>query len=280
MRRGVDSAAARESRTREVAWKHAREYNRLIVDVSSRLKWYWRLQRLFAPKLQAPQYVYFAALARFLDRAPVWLDLGCGRAIVPDWFAPAEFVRYQKAVDRAKMLVGFDYDEESLRDSALVRKVRGDVGALPFATGTFDLVSANMVVEHLQRPESSLREIARILKSSGILVFHTVNLRSPFIAMQALAPDWLKRPLIRLIDLREEEDVFKTYYRLNTSSSIAKCAESAGFRVVEIKTVCSPPITWVLGPLVVVEFLIIRLLGWEALGILRPNLIVVLERAS
>ena len=252
----------------------------MIVDVSSRLKWYWRLQKLFAPNLQSPQYAYFATLARFLDRTPVWLDIGCGRAIVPEWFPPAESVLYQKAVDRAKMLVGFDADEKSLRDSALVRKVRGDVGTLPFATGTFDLVSANMVVEHLQRPESSLREIARILKPSGILVFHTVNLRSPFIAMQALAPDWLKRPLIRLLDTRKEEDVFKAYYRLNTSSSIAKCAGAAGFRVVEIKTVCSPPMTCALGPLVVFELLIIRLLGWGALGALRPNLIAVLKRAS
>jgi hypothetical protein len=85
--------------------------------------------------------------------------------------------------------------------------------------------------------------------------------------MQAVAPDWLKRPLIRLLDLREEEDVFKAYYRLNNSSSIEKCAEAAGFRVVEIKTVCSPPITSVLGPLAAIELLIIRLLGWEALGV-------------
>jgi SAM-dependent methyltransferase len=230
--------------------------------------------------LQAPQYVYFATLARFLDRTPVWLDVGCGRAIVPEWFHPTDLVRYQRAVDRAKMLVGIDDDEKSLRDSGLVRKVRGNIETLPFATGTFDLVSANMVVEHLQHPEPSLLEIARILKPSGILVFHTVNLRSPFITLQALAADWLKRALIRLVESRKDEDVFKAYYRLNTSSTIEKCAEAAGFRVVEIKTVCSPPMTWGLGPLAAFELLIIRLLGWEALGALRPNLIAVLERAS
>ena len=56
-------APRREYLAREVAWKHAGEYNRLIVDVSSRLKWYWRLQNLFAPNLQSPQYAYFATLA-------------------------------------------------------------------------------------------------------------------------------------------------------------------------------------------------------------------------
>jgi hypothetical protein len=115
---------------------------------------------------------------------------------------------------------------------------------------------------------------------SGILVFHTPNLRSPFIALQALAPDWLKRALIRRIESRKDEDVFKAYYRLNTSSGIERCAKAAGFRVVEIRTVCTTPITWAMGPLVVFELLIIRLLGREAFGALRPNLIAVLERAS
>jgi len=250
-----------------------------MMGRTSRLERFWRLQKVLAPTLRPAQYAYFRTLAPFLDKKTVWLDLGCGRAIVPDWFHPPEFVRYREAVGRAKMLVGIDYDDKSLRDSALARKVRGDIGALPFATESFDLVSANMVVEHLQHPEPSLREIARILKLSGILVFHTPNLRSPFIALQALAPDWLKRALIQRIESREDEDVFKAYYRLNTSSSIEKCAKAAGFRVVEIRTVCTTPITWAMGPLVVFELLIIRLLGREAFGALRPNLIAVLERA-
>lgn len=247
---------------------------------TSRLKRYWRLQRLLAPTLRPAQYAYFGTLAPFLNGKPVWLDLGCGRAVVPEWLHPPDFARYQEAVDQAKMLVGLDYDEQSLRDSRLVRKVRGDVGTLPFAAGAFDLVSANMMVEHLQRPEASLREIARILKSSGIFVFHTPNLRSPFIAMQALAPDWFKRALIRLLEFRKDEDVFRTYYRLNTPASIGKYAAATGFRVVEIKTVCTTPITWALGPLAVFELVMIRLLGRAAFAAFRPNLIVVLERVS
>lgn len=251
-----------------------------MAELSRRMRQLWRLQKLLTPELRHAQYAFVGTLTPLLGQKPVWLDLGCGRAVVPEWLHPPDFARVQRAIDQATMSVGVDCDEQSLRDNKLVRKVRAGIERLPFAARSFDLVSANMVVEHLDFPENSLREIRRILKPGGHFVFHTPNLCSPFILASALAPEWLKRRVIRLVESRQDEDVFKTHYRLNTASVIRRCAKESGFSVVEIKSVCTTPISWVLGPFVIFELLMIRILSRRGFGTLRPNLIAVLERAE
>jgi ubiquinone/menaquinone biosynthesis C-methylase UbiE len=137
-----------------------------------------------------------------------------------------------------------------------------------------------MVLEHLDAPELMLREIRRVLRPGGVVVCHTPNLLSPPLAVAALLPDWLKKRLARLLDTRREEDVFPTRYRLNTLSRIGKAAVPIGFTVKEIRTVCTAPFTQMLGPLVIPELLFLRLLQFEALAWLRPDIIAVLEHSA
>lgn len=48
-----------------------------------------------------------------------------------------------------------------------VALVRGDAESLPLPEGTVDGVVANMILHHLSRPETVLREIARVLRPEG-----------------------------------------------------------------------------------------------------------------
>jgi len=48
----------------------------------------------------------------------------------------------------------------------------GDCCSLPFADSSFDLLTANMVVEHVAHPRALLSEVRRILKPNGIFLFH------------------------------------------------------------------------------------------------------------
>ena len=50
--------------------------------------------------------------------------------------------------------------------------------ALPFASGSFDCVLLSEVVEHLQAPERTMREAARVLRPGGRLLVTTPNYRS------------------------------------------------------------------------------------------------------
>lgn len=47
---------------------------------------------------------------------------------------------------------------------------------LPYADGTFDLVTCTEVVEHLERFRDVVREIARVTKPGGIVIFSTPNI--------------------------------------------------------------------------------------------------------
>jgi ubiquinone/menaquinone biosynthesis C-methylase UbiE len=250
------------------------------MPFSARIRFAWRVQRLLAPGLRSSQHAFFETIEPLLTAHTVWLDVGCGRALVPTWLPPADYSRYVGAATQAKAIVGIDCDEFSLRDNELRCKARSDLLCLPFASHSFDLITANMVLEHLEAPELVLREILRVLKPAGVFVLHTPNLLSPPLAVASLLPDRLKKRLARLLDTRREEDIFPTRYRLNTLSRIRKAAVAAGFKLKEIKTVCTAPFTQLLGPVVILELLFVRLLQLKALASLRPDIIAVLERSG
>jgi len=266
----------------------AHGYNRLLMSesvaparrFSRRQHIAWRLQRRLVPGLRPSSIAFYEKVEKALAAGPDWLDLGCGRQLVPEWFSPADYRRFAAAVERAHRVVGFDFDEASLRDNQLPRKVRGDAYALPFANASFNLVTANLVMEHLARPRECLVEIHRVLKPGGVLIFHTPNVASPLMALAALTPGWIKKPLARLIEDRREEDVFPTRYRLNTSDRIREDGAALGFTVREIQTVCTSPLTQVLGPGVIPELLLIRLMQASPLAPLRPNIVAVLEKRA
>lgn len=237
----------------------------------------WRIQKVVAPALRSSQSRFYEAVLSFLNGRPVWLDVGGGRDLVPRWLPPKELARIMAAAARAKAIIAIDYDAESLRDNNLERRVRGDVAVLPFASASFDLITANMVVEHLSEPEAALREIARVLKPSGAFVFHTSNVVSPIVALSALIPSGLKKWLIYFFEGRKEQDVFPTFYTLNTVGRIRRHAANCGLTVRSVATVWTSPATQRFGPLVVFELLFIRLCG-NALPFLRPNIVAVLQR--
>jgi SAM-dependent methyltransferase len=53
--------------------------------------------------------------------------------------------------------------------------LKGDLLGLPFADGTFDLILCNHVIEHIPDDVGALRELARILKSDGLLLIGVPN---------------------------------------------------------------------------------------------------------
>ena len=58
-----------------------------------------------------------------------------------------------------------------LRDAGVEASLRqGDVRALPYEAGTFDLVMTGHVLEHLADPAPALGEMVRVLKPGGLLI--------------------------------------------------------------------------------------------------------------
>lgn len=161
------------------------------------------------------------------------LDLGCGRGGVVEliW----RDVRFA---------AGVDPDTPSLAShrAAGLPVVRGVGERLPFVDGSFDLVVSLWVLEHLQDPAATLREVARVLAPGGHFVFVTPNLRNPLMLANRVgkALPALQRRLVPRVYGRDEADTFPVQYRANTVDAIRSLAGQAGLQVQDLRVVPDP----------------------------------------
>lgn len=238
---------------------------------------YWTIRRLIAPSLKYSQYTYEAILKRYVNPSVDWIEMGCGHSVLPSWRQMEE----QQLIKNCRTIFGIDYDLHSLKaHSTISKKLRGDITKLPFTSQSCDLVTANMVVEHLDNPDFQFREIHRILKPKGIFLFHTPNAYGYGVILSRLVPEALKGKLIHLIEGREEHDVFPTHYAANTENKIRTLAEKTGFEVVEIHLLVTDAIFAMITPLALLELLWIRLLMAGPFRNLRTNMIVALRKVG
>ena len=246
------------------------------VGFSSRM-WstYWWLEPRLAPGLKFAQDHFEESLFSTVEEGCRWLDLGCGHALLPTWSAARE----QELVRRPRVLVGLDPELGALRQhGSIALRVCGDGGRLPFADMTFDLVTANMVVEHLPEPERQFAEIARILRPGGRFLFHTPNGTGYPTLMARLVPDAVRGLGARIVERRSAGDRFPTFYLANTPAKIEAIASSSGFVVERCELLrSSATVPW-FPPLAAAELLFLRALASRRLEWLRPNLIATLRK--
>ncbi len=242
--------------------------------------WYWWLARWITPKLVNAQRRYLDLLPYHLDPQTTWLDLGCGRTLLPAWIPNAQD-KQRQLVAQAKVAVGLDLDHGSLVDNKVIpARTLGSSDRLPFRDCCFDLITANMVAEHLRDPIATLKEIARVLKPGGLFLVHTPNLTHPLTYTSRWLPQGVKNQLAGFFENRSQEDVFPTHYRFNTEAAVRRLAAQAGLGVDRYDLVESSPQTVMLGPLMVFEMFFTRLCRHEALRALRSNIITVLRKPA
>ena len=101
------------------------------------------------------------------------LDLGCG---------PGRFSQQLKKYYPGATLVGFDLAYAMLQQAKIKQSwrkkwalVNGDMTAMPFATGLFDLVFANQVIHWSPSLPQVMRELNRVMNVNGCLMFTTLG---------------------------------------------------------------------------------------------------------
>ena len=239
------------------------------------LKAYWQIERRISPKVRYSQAVYEDVLQRFTRRSTAWLDLGCGHQLLPPWRSESE-----KALMRTcATIVGVDPDFAALvKNRSIPYKCQASATALPFTNSGFDLVTANMVVEHLDEPATCLREIARITTRGGFFVLHTPNAWGYATALARMVPARIKRRLAWYLDGRRAVDVYPTFYRANTRRALERLARTSSFRIVEHHLVVSTAVFASVLPLAVLELVWMRILMHRRLERFRTNIIAVLQK--
>lgn len=236
------------------------------------------LQRFLTPGLKNSQYAYRTILSSVVDKGADWLDLGCGHQLLPEWM-PGWEQHEAKIMNAAKSVTGIDMDHSAIRRHRhIARRVVGDLHRLPFKDGSFHLVTANVVVEHIGDPALLLAEAHRVLRPGGIFLFHTPNFLSYGTIIAAILPQSWKNKLALLLQGRREEDVYPTFYRINTRRKIENFARQSGFTVANLRMVESSAQTYMLGPFVALELLLIMVLRWRVFENYRTNVIAILRK--
>jgi ubiquinone/menaquinone biosynthesis C-methylase UbiE len=213
------------------------DYSNLLGKEAS-----WRLQKWMLPGSVWNQEVYGELLTEQLLVKPNarWLDAGCGCRILAQGLEELE----DQAVARAGFSVGMDPDKHGVAAHRNIEKrVCSFLDRLPFRDQAFDVVTCNMVVEHLGDPLKCFVEIKRVLAPGGIVIFHTPNLRNYMVFLNHTVGRALPRGLVLSLILagegRAAEEVFPTFYRMNSTKKVHAVASELG--LVVAKQECLPP---------------------------------------
>jgi ubiquinone/menaquinone biosynthesis C-methylase UbiE len=234
-------------------------------------------ERVIAPGLLYSQYAYEKALCGLITSRTVWLDLGCGHQVLPEWRFEVE----RELVNRASYVAGIDTDSLSVLRHRTIRNVLvGTVETLPFPDNSFDLITANMVVEHLADPSRAFAEIRRVLAPGGVFLFHTPNVNGYRTIVNKYLPNGFKKLAAKLLEGRHSEDVYPTFYCCNSERTIIETANVSGLEVTQI---CYIPTTATFArilPIAALELLWIRVTMWESMARHRANILGFLCKTS
>lgn len=175
------------------------------------------------------------------------LDCGCG---------DGEFTTLLKKVQKKADFFGIEIDE-SLAKKAKGRKIAVKLSDLnlkfPFKTGTFDVVVADQVIEHLWDLDNFVSEIRRVLKTKKYAIISTENLASwhnNFALMLGLQPfsgpapsnkhfmgfHPLASEKRRYLKKSKKALAASSHTKVLTLCALIGLLEAYGFKVQEVKT--------------------------------------------
>ena len=170
------------------------------------------------------------AILANLSPSSTVLDVGAGAGIV-------EAMNFR---DKVARICGVDLDLRVTANPMLHEGRVADAANIPYPDESFELVFADNVMEHLERPTEVFAELARVLKPGGKLLFKTPN-RTHYMPMIArMTPHWFHQYYNRKRG-RDAEDTFPTCYRANARRDIASLANGAGLVVSRVKLIEGRP---------------------------------------
>lgn len=176
------------------------------------------------------EVAYRDILFTLVNENTEWLDIGCGRSLIREWLPKAHEAQLQLH-HMCKRIVGIDLEDADVRQNPYIHEgYVGDVEHLPFPDGSFNLITAQMVVEHIADPLAMLKECARVLVPGGQFFFITPNLRNWLVSIANLVPYAIKQPLTAFAQSRKNRDIFPTQYRMNTAAAVHKILSVAGMQ--------------------------------------------------
>ena len=175
-----------------------------------------------------------------LTDGAVVLDAGCGHnSIIPE----------VKGI--TCHIVGIDMVHEDVkRNTALILGAVANIDHIPLTDESVDMVVCNMVFEHLKNPSMVFKEIARVLKPGGSLIFMTPSVYNIVTIINRLIPNALHQQIGHLITGVDESDIFPTFYRANSPSRLRELLGAEGLVEKDLVMYQPPPYAFVFSRLI------------------------------
>lgn len=142
----------------------------------------------------------------------------------------------------ASFVAGIDVEKEVFENPYLDEAKLLDLSTnrIPFEDGSFDVVFADNVLEHVPDPDRAFQEIRRVLRPGGVFLAKTPNKWHYVPILARLTPLWFHRFYNKLRS-RDAADTFPTLYRCNTRQSAQHCALANGYEILAIETIEGRP---------------------------------------
>lgn len=181
-----------------------------------------RLKSRFYRNTEHPYEVFEREISSLIRPGDVLLDAGCGRT------APT----LRKFTQVSRRSIGVDLvDPREVPPG--IEYHQGDLAALPVESNSVDLIISRSVFEHLTDPDAVYRELFRLLKPGGHLVFLTANAYDYGTLLARLIPNGFHARIVKKVEGRPEEDTFPTAYKTNSYQMVRRLSENVGFRIKE-----------------------------------------------
>jgi ubiquinone/menaquinone biosynthesis C-methylase UbiE len=181
-------------------------------------EWSEKILKKYDPSFKHRWEIYNDKINNLLDREKVWIDCGCGSN---------ETITLYKHL--AKTAIGIDITDPEDKNNF----IKADLKNLPIWSDFADLITLRFVIEHFEYPERYISEFKRVLKDRGKIVILTTNLLSPLIYLPRLfLPTSIKGKILTSLFKVKDNDVFKTYHKLNTLGKFRELSKN--FEIKEV----------------------------------------------
>ena len=112
--------------------------------------------------------VRFTIISNVIQVRGKLLDIGCGLG---------NFCRYMKARNPDLEISGIDFSPKAVELARIIEPsidyTTADAYDLPFPDNSFDIITAQEIIEHLENPKRAVKEWKRVLKKYGKLYITT-----------------------------------------------------------------------------------------------------------
>ncbi len=173
--------------------------------------------------------IFYARVNSLLNNSDVVLDIGCGRgAYINDQVRFRKGLRIVKG--KCQKVIGIDV-HQAAKDNPFIDEFRLiEQPTWPIEDESIDLAVCDAVLEHIENPEDFFHELRRVLKPGGFACLKTINKYGYISMISRLIPEKYHQSILnRAQPHRKEEDIFKTYYRVNTVGQLRKYFTKYGF---------------------------------------------------